>query len=172
MNRLNDTPDFKKMAQQLKKDAVRYAEVTGVRFFKESFQNQGFTNQSFEPWEKRKDDPDPLRKVLVKSSYLMESIQIFDSNEKKIVFGSDAEYGSIHNEGGSVRIPITQKSRNYFWYMFKLTNNSKWKGLALTKKTAITINIPKRQFMGESITLMNDLDDWLKNRINVIFKQL
>ena len=58
MNKVNNTPDFLKMAKTLKKDIVRYAAVAGVNFFQDSFQNQGFTNEFFEPWDKRKNDLD------------------------------------------------------------------------------------------------------------------
>lgn len=172
MSKINDVPDFLKMAQALKKDVIRYASVAGVEFFKDSFQNQGFTDSSFEAWPQRKDDADPGRKILIKSAFLMNSIQVFSADQKRIVFGSDAEYAEIHNNGGTVSIPITKKSKKYFWYMYKATGNDMFKGLALTKKQSITITIPKRQFIGHSDTLMNDLDAWLVNEIEKRFKTL
>lgn len=172
MGKVNNTPDFLKMSNTLKKDLVRYASVSGVNFFQDSFQNQGFTNDYFEAWQKRKNDLDPGRKVLVKSSFLLNSIQVFDANEKRITFGSDAEYAEIHNNGGSVKISITPKARRYFWFMFKVTQNSMWKALALTKKQTITINIPKRQFIGESATYLKQLDGWVITEIQKRFKQL
>lgn len=172
MNRINKTPDFLGMAETLKKDAVRYAAVEGVSFFMDSFQNQGFTDEALEPWAQRKNDLDPGRKILIKTGDLMNSIQVFDKNERRIVFGSEAEYAGIHNDGGTVKIPITQKSRKYFWVMYKVTGNGMWKAMALTKKTAITIVIPKRQFIGESATFMSQLDTWIKNEILKRFKQL
>lgn len=172
MGKINDTPDFVKMGAQLKKNAVRFAGVTGVEFFKDSFQNQGFTDVGYEAWELRKDDPDPGRKVLVQSAYLMNSIEVFDANDKRIVFGSDAEYAEIHNNGGIVKIPITKKSRKYFWFMFSATNNTMWKALALTKKQSITMKMPQRKFLGESATLMGNFDTWLKKEIITKFKHL
>lgn len=172
MNKINKIPNFLEMAERLKKDAVRFAAVEGVTFFKDSFQNQGFTDASFEAWPQRKDDVDPGRKVLVKSSFLMQSIQVFSKSNERIVYGSDAEYADIHNNGGTVKIPITPKSRKYFWLMFKVTGNGMWKALALTKKQLITITIPKRQFIGESATFMTQLDEWAKNEILKRFKQL
>lgn len=169
---INSTPDFLKMADTLKKDVVRYASVSGVNFFKDSFQNQGFTNEAFEAWEKRQNDLDPGRKILVSSSFLMNSIQVFDANERRITFGSDAEYAEIHNNGGRVQINITPRSRKFFWFMFKATGITMWKALALTKKQSITITIPKRQFIGESLTFLNDLDAWMISEIVKRFKQL
>ena len=170
MPNFNKTPDFLKMAQGLKKDAVRFASVAGVEFFKDSFHKQGFTDTSFQGWPQRKDDVDPGRKILIKSAFLMNSIQVFSASGKQIVFGSDAEYAEIHNSGGTVSIPITPKSKKYFWFMFKATGNTMWKALALTKKGSITVNIPKRQFIGHSKTLMDSLDTWLVNEIEKRFK--
>ena len=172
MSKTNKIPDFEAMATQLKKDVVRYASVEGVTFFQNSFYNQGFTDVGFEAWDSRTSDIDPGRKILVKSAFLLNSIQVFDSNQERIVFGSDAEYAEIHNNGGIVKIAITQESRKYFWYMFKATNNGMWKALALTKKESITITIPKRQFIGESATFMRQLDQWMINEILTRFKQL
>jgi len=172
MGKINKTPDFLKMAGSLKKDVVRYASLAGVEFFKDSFQKQGFTDTAFQGWPQRKDDADPGRKILIKSAYLMNSIQVFSADQKRIVFGSDAEYADIHNSGGTVSIPITPKSKKYFWFMFKKTGGTMWKALALTKKQSITVTIPKRQFMGHSKTLMDSLDNWLADEIEKRFKTL
>lgn len=161
-----------RMADELREDAVRYASVEGVNFFQNSFYNQGWTDEGFEAWQQRANDVDPGRKILIKSAFLSNSIQVFNANKERIVFGSDAEYAEIHNNGGVVSIPITAKSRKYFWFMYMETNNSMWKALALTKKESITITIPKRQFIGESATFMRQLDTWLLNTIKTRFKQL
>jgi phage gpG-like protein len=172
MSKINKTPDFMRMADELREDAVRYASVEGVNFFQNSFYNQGWTDEGFEAWQQRANDVDPGRKILIKSAFLSNSIQVFNANKERIVFGSDAEYAEIHNNGGVVSIPITAKSRKYFWFMYMETNNSMWKALALTKKESITITIPKRQFIGESATFMRQLDTWLLNTIKTRFKQL
>lgn len=168
MSKINDTPDFLKMATTLKKDVVKHASVAGVNFFQDSFQNQGFTDQVFEAWPKRKNDFDPGRKILVNSSFLLNSIQVFNANQQRITFGSDAEHAEIHNNGGI--IPITTKSRKFFWFMYKETGETKWKAMALTKKKAFII--PKRQFIGESATLMHQYNDWLTTEIQKRFKNL
>ena len=56
--------------------------------------------------------------------------------------------------------------------MYKKTQNEKWKWMALTKKETLTIKIPKRQFIGESETLMNELDKMFIDRIKQYFKTL
>lgn len=172
MSKLNNIPDFEKMNVQLKRDLVRFASVEGVNHFQDSFYNQGFTDVAFEAWEKRKNDIDPGRKILIQSAFLLNSVQVFSASQKRIVFGSDAEYADIHNNGGTLNIRITQRSRRYFWFMFKATGKGMWKALALTSKQSIKVTIPKRQFIGESKTLLDNIDKWILNTIQKRFKQL
>lgn len=167
----NKSPDFEAMARKIKKDAVRYASIKGVNFIQDNFHKQGFTNKAFEPWVKRKGDVDPGRKILVKSAYLLNSIRVFQANQERIVFGSDAAYSEIHNEGGTITVRITSKARRYFWFMYKKTGQERWKWMALSRKDTMRITIPKRQFMGHSDTLMERLDEWLVNHIVKQFKQ-
>lgn len=171
MRRKNEIPDFSRMAETLKADAVRFAARTGVNFFQDAFFNQGFTDTSFQPWPKRKDDFDPGRKVLVKSSALLNSIRVFEQSNERIVFGSDEEHAPIHNDGGTISVKVTAKSRKFFWAMFKATGNSMFKAMALTKKDSFRVVIPKRQFIGESATLMGDLDSWIAAEINKRFSK-
>ncbi|KAB8153409.1 hypothetical protein EZY14_009255 [Kordia sp. TARA_039_SRF] len=168
----NEIPDFLTMARKLKTDLVRYTSIYARNFFKESFQNQGFTDTNFSPWQPRKNDVDPGRKILVKSSVLLNSIQVFKATTSEIRIGSDQEYADIHNNGGVVTIPITDKSRRYFWYMFKSTGNGMWKALALTNKKSITVKIPKRQFIGESKVMMDKIQQWVIKEIEKRFNNL
>ena len=170
MAKFNNIPDFSAMGKQLKKEALIIAKKEGVDFFQDSFVNEGFTNGSFEKWEARKNPSD--YKILSVTGDLMKSIQVFSANQKRIVFGSDEEYAQIHNEGGTMNIKITEKSRKFFWAMFYHTNEVKWKWMALTKKDSLQVTIPKRQFIGESKTLMKQLDNTIGNRILTLFKQL
>jgi len=170
MSKINKTPDFLKMGKQLIADIRIVAEKEGVDFFKSSFDNEGWTDGGFEKWQKRTDTIN--YKILSKTGYLKNSIQVFNSSNEQIVFGSDAEYAEIHNNGGTVTIPITAKSRKYFWFMFKATGVERWKWMALSKKESMSFVMPKRQFIGESQSFINYLDEELKELINSRFKQL
>lgn len=172
MSRIEKEPDFSRLAHNLLDTARRYAKVTALNFFQDSFYNQGFTNKNFQAWEARKGDIDPGRKVLIKSSALLNSLQVIEKSKRTLEFFSDEEYADIHNNGGTLQIRITEKSRKYFWYMFKRTKQQFWKNMALTKKDRFTVVIPKRQFIGESETLMNNLDQWFLSHIIKTFKTL
>ncbi len=170
MSKINEIPDFLSIAKKLKKNAVIIAKKEGVDWFVNSFENEGFTNTSLEKWESRKTQAD--YKLLQVTAYLKNSIQVFSANSKKIVFGSDAQYAEIHNEGGTISVSVTKKSRKFFWYMYKKTGETHWKWMALSKKDKMTIRIPKRQFIGESKGLMNSLDQKISKQIKTLFKQL
>lgn len=75
-------------------------------------------------------------------------------NANGVRFSSDTPYMGLHNAGGKVK--VTPHMRKFFWAMY-YKNGGKgkkprsaalyWRGLALTKKSAITI--PKRQVIGD-----------------------
>lgn len=168
--KINEVPNWLEMAATLKDDARLYAEGAGLRFIDDNFKQQGFTDEAFVPWDQRADNIDPGRALLMKSSILRSSIEVIDSRGDRVVFGSDVAYAGIHNEGGTIKVTITTKMRKFFWFMHKLTGDDKWKYMALTKKGMLNITIPKRQFMGDSLSFRSQLDAWLRNKINDQFK--
>ena len=50
--------------------------------------------------------------------------------------------------------------------MYYKTQNNSYKAMALTKKTSLTIHIPKRQFIGESYTLDKQLEKLIIEEIH------
>lgn len=160
------TPDFTTLSKKIMKEAITIVETHAINFFKESFFKQGFTDESFQKWENRK-QPDYRAggAILTNSGHLRDSIEVAEKTNNSITIGTYAPYAKIHNEGGTINIPITKKSRKYFWYMYKQTNDEKWKYMALAKKNHIVLKFPKRQFIGESATLMRILDTELKKYI-------
>ena len=166
------TPDFRKLAEEVMKDLPKKAGEKALQFFLASFIKQGFTDTSFIPWVKRKDD---LSHKLLNQSYALKAsgkIDKADLTEVTISFGEGLNYAAIHNEGGTITVKVSAKMKRFFWYMYKKTQNEKWKWMALTKKETLTIKIPKRQFIGESETLMNELDKMFIDRIKQYFKTL
>lgn len=166
-------PDFNAFIKQVKRDVFIIAEHVSVAHFKESFEKGGFTDTSFKAWDNRV-DPDyrPGGKLMIATRYLQDSIEKADQGPSHITIGSYAQYAEIHNEGGIINIPITPKSRKFFWMMFKKTGVEKWKWMALTKKNKITVKMPQRQFMGESVVMMDTMDKELKQHIAKRFSQL
>jgi len=160
------TPDFSRMWKQLRQDLVEIAATEGENFFHSSFDKEGFTDVAFEPWQKTHEQLG--YKILTRGGTLRKSVQTFEESLNRIVFGSDSEYAEIHNNGGI--IPITKRSRGFFWKMYEKTGDIKWKYLALTK--ADHFKMPKRQFIGESKTLLDKLDKILTGEISERFNNL
>ena len=166
------TPDFRKIAEEVMKDLPKKAGEKALQFFLASFIKQGFTDTSFIPWVKRKDD---LTHKLLNQSYALKAsgkIDKADLTEVIISFGEGLNYAAIHNEGGTITVKVSAKMKRYFWYMYKKTEDEKWKWMALTKNETLTIKIPKRQYIGESETLMNNLDKMFIDRIKQYFNSL
>ncbi|MBP0904169.1 hypothetical protein ACFSKN_08190 [Mariniflexile gromovii] len=170
MGKINKTPNFLAMSEQLLRDLQSDAEKEGMEFIHNNFHNKGFTDASFEAWLPKKTDD--TFQLLIKSNHLFNSIDVISSTKDKIVFEASAPYSQIHNEGGVLNIPITQRSRKYFWKMFSVTGDQKWKAMALTKKERLTVRIPKRQFMGDSETFRRNWDEKVQEEIIKRFKQL
>lgn len=167
----NKLPDFRKISQDLIRDAQTIAEVEMINFVLGNFEKQGFTDSSFEPWEQRKGGVDPGRAILRKDDILFDSIEVTESSTERVVVSAGAAHAEIHNEGGMVNIPVTKKMRKFFWAMYYETKEGKWKGMALTKKTHFSFKMPKRQFMGNSISFNQHTEGLLFQAIESRFKQ-
>lgn len=170
-NKQNKIPNFEKLGKKMIDDAVRYSSVHALTFFKDSFQKQGWTDTAFEAWQTRNNDARLGGAILTQSGNLRDSLQILSRTPVRLVFGTHVPYAKIHNEGGTLSIPITEKSRKFFWFMFKSTGQVHWKWMALTKKDRMIVKMPKRQFIGHSDTLMKELHQWWIKHIEKGFKQ-
>ena len=175
----NKVPEFQQMANQLKKNASRYAASESVKFFRESFVNGGFTDASFQKWTQT-NSPMAGKRTMYNKGRLMRSIKKLSASLTKVVVIADSEYADIHNKGGY--IVVTARMKKYFWYKYysfvgDVSVNKKGavslnkrnvglgkkamfcKAMAL-KPVGSKIKIPKHQFMGNSQTMMRNFDKW------------
>lgn len=166
---IDKIPNFIEIGKKLIVDAKTIAEVEMINFVLGNFEKQGFMDATLQPWAERK-TTDAGRAILTKSAALRDSIIVTQSNTKRVVVGSSSAYAKIHNEGGIINIPVTAKMRKFFWFKYKTTGDSKFKGMALTKKTSLVINMPKRQFMGNSIAFNNLIEAKFQKMIIQRFK--
>jgi phage gpG-like protein len=128
-----------------------------VNFFKDSFINQSWDGVK---WQKLSDDS-IQRKILIERGNLWNSIRVKSVSKNKVEIIADSKYAKIHNEGG--KIMVNENMRNFFWSKYKSTGKEKWRALALSDK----IDIPKRQFMGNS----KNLNEKIENLIIEKFKK-
>lgn len=162
--------------------------VEAKKFFRESFVIGGFTDRSFSAWKQR---ISPLggKKILIgkdNTMNLRNSIRTLELTPKIVRTGTELPYGEIHNSGGT--ITVTENMKKFWWAQYyefsghikKLKNgqSSRSKSNLLVNakaeycrnmalmKVGKKIKIPQRQFIGESHTLMGQLDEWLISEID------
>lgn len=152
--------DFGEMARELDKSFNRIMPEKianeGINFFQERFNEGGWRSRGFYPWRPRKDGTDPGRALLVKNGHLRDSIRSPIKTRSMVVFAAGnnrVNYARIHNEGGTTHPTVTDKMRGYAWAQWRHTGASKWRGIATTKKSQLTVNIPRRRYMGHSYAL-------------------
>lgn len=155
-NKRLEFPDIEALGydiEQYMKDLPTFAAETAVNFFKDRFVQKGWMDTVFEKWKPNQAGTT----TLLKSGNLRDSFD-YNTGQDWVEVTNFALYSSIHNEGGILTVRITKKSRSLFWYMFKKTEDPKWKYMAMTKKEFFQIKIDKRQFMGHSNHLMRRLE--------------
>ena len=172
--------------------------VLAVQHFKQNFRDSGFRNGGLQPWKRslREVSGDKRASSRYKTltsarNHLMNSTEsIVGKGYVSIV--NSVPYASIHNEGGTINqnIPISQDMRKFAWAMFfksagirkgKKSKGAtspenlspealKWRGLALTKKSTLSrsIQIPKRQFIGESQELTEIVTNEIEQTIDKV----
>jgi phage gpG-like protein len=168
--------DIKRYARQ---DLPRHIGKLAVDHFRENFMQGGYMDDTLQPWKpsKRigvgKGASAGYGTLLSARKELYNSIR-FAASEGKVVIISSLPHSKIHNEGGTIsqNITVTPKMRRFAWakHYEAGTADTKWKGLALTKKTSIARNItmPKRQYMGKSIELNRQIQERIMKDLKAI----
>ena len=158
-------PDFEAMADMVMNGLAKEVAQLGLHFFLGGFEKGGFTDVNFIPWVKRQDLES--RAILTKSNALKEGLEIVSETPQRIeiAVNESIPYAEIHNSGGTITVKITDKMRKFFWSMWYETDEIKYKYMALSKNDTMTINIPERQFIGNSYTLNSQIDKMAVDRI-------
>lgn len=188
--------DFKK----LQKDLPKIIGGLAVGFAKDNFVKQGFEDSSVEKWTPRKPEPENMRfareeeerqqarvsagqrrtrgknlpkqrgrSILVRTGALKKSIQILRLGRASVVVGSPLPYSGIHNEGGTIIQKPTEKQKAFFYAKFKETENPIW--LKSMNAQTLKIDIPKRQFLGDSRKLTELIREEIRFRLSKVFNQ-
>lgn len=157
-------PDFLAIAESLKADSRRYAKVFCLQWFDDSFQNQGFTDASFQAWDNRKSpDGRPSGALLIDTAFLRRSLAVLGESETTLQFGTHVPYASIHNNGGRLR--AIQNVRGFH----RVRNGKREQVRPFSRR--INATFPQRKFIGESQLMMQGLDEWILNEIERRFNQ-
>ena len=162
--------------------------VVSKNFFENNFRLQGFLSSGLQPWvpAKRLSSGDKSAAannptLCSERNHLMHSIYYTPGDAAVTVINS-LPYSAIHNNGGVIHPhpSVTPKMRKMAWARFFAAGGGKgkeappeagkWKALALTKKTKLdqTVIMPKRQFMGDSPELRQEIDQTIEKGLSNI----
>lgn len=164
----NPFRELKKKLINQKKAILRSVGNEAVEFFTSRITSQtDVKGQSFKSRKYSTQDRKG-RGILTKSGALRRSIRVVSiSNDKVKISAKGVPYAYIHNFGG--RIPITPKMRKFFWAKYyeagKTTPDAEfWRNMALKRGA---LEIPKRQFMGDSELLEKLVKDTIKRGLKL-----
>lgn len=160
-----------------------------VVFTKNRFRDQNWVDTQVQPWAKRKEitwgrKTRPGRAILTDTARLKRSIKIISITSDTVIIGTDVAYAKAHNEGFDGTIQQTVKAHKRAKTVFGII-----KTVSQKKSTRITygrgkigeikvrqytrkinVNIPKRQFMGNSKRLNKQINGIIINEFKQIFK--
>lgn len=186
MENSNKIPDFGKIAHQIVSRAPRVAGVEAVKFFRDSFVRGGFLDRSLQPWQPAR-SPLAGKRTLFATGNLMRSIRPRTVDKSGVTIESDTPYSALQNDGGVVT--VTEQMKKYWWAQYykhagklkkttrgrisqakdNLRENRKaafCRAMAL-RRVGSQIKIPAHQFIGESHTLMSNLEKWVDMQIQI-----
>lgn len=109
----------------------------------EAFRQKAFDGVAWQPTKY----PVKQGSLLLRSALLRRSLS-FRVNDNTVVVSSSVPYATLHNEGGVVSVPVTDKMRRFFFAMHKKSKEPRYLAMALSRKTSYSIRIPRRQFVG------------------------
>ncbi len=156
-----------------------------VNFFKDNFRKGGYQDGSLQRWPVTRRQQDGIGAsaqygpLLSKRLHLMRTTR-YTVQPGKTTILNDLIYARIHNHGGTLTHNVTGKMRKFAWAKFfeadgggkkdeELNEKARfWKSLALTRKTQIRQVIPKRQFMGKPVELIDKVNDLAESEIRKI----
>lgn len=180
--------DFINKLNRMSKAIDRIPAKTGAeatRFFKERFTQESWIDVRTEPWKKRKRNNSKKRRrgILIKTGRLRRSIRIAYKSTDYLVIATDVPYAKAHNEGFRGTVTVKAYKRGLYKTEKRGTGvynirTRKEKMKTVTEKTGeVTVkshkrkmNLPKRQFMGNSYYLSKKLDRIMQAEINRALK--
>lgn len=176
---------FKKVAANyaaLKPRITRELADVAVNFFKDSFKRQGWRDKSLEKWKARAASAprNKGRAILVDKGHLRNAIVVSQANAKQAVIKVPVPYAAVHNDGFSGTVQVREHYRTVSAKV-KVSSTS----LASRKTTSRTMmlsagkrkvkahtrkmNMPKRQFLGDSEVMFKKMDAVVIKAIDQIF---
>ncbi len=172
-------------AQRLRKKLPEIAGREAVNFSKDRFRFGGWVDTGFKKWKLRGYYKGKKRALLILKGRLRNSIHISNISERGVTITANMPYAQAHNEGfkGSVTQKVKAHRRKYDWRnTYKAAKGKEGKrstGVKFEKQSSgvvfvkaftrvVKMNIPQRQYMGDSAFFMKRLNVIFENRIKQI----
>jgi len=171
--------------KNLKQSYPRIAGREAVLFFKKRFDERNWVSDRSEPWKLRKDKgkKNKGRGLLVKTGALRRSIRVTRASGTMVWVGTDIPYARAHNQGYRGNVSVKEHKRNKFTtkevgigtYLIKSKKENTRKVSELKSEGKVEahtrkMNLPKRQFIGESRYLLKNLERLILSEIKKIAK--
>lgn len=161
---------FKEFAQRAEKVISRFpllAANRGKNFFQDRFRDQAWYDQKYEPWAKRKPtaERNQGRAILTDSGQLKRGIRVKSAVWGDVTVGNDVKYAEAHNSGFKGMVQVSQHirvaTRKVGTKELKLKGRQKRVRIGgrkqkirgashVVKSHSRQVNLPKRQFIGNS----------------------
>lgn len=159
----------KRDIQQVAKEIVTIAGVEGVKHFKKSFTDQGFTDAGLQKWPGRKRNTDPGRAILVKTGRLRRGVRVLSKTDKTVKVGVDLNevpYAQYHNDGGNFAVKAHRRRNSRYDVFNASTRRKSASGLNIV--AGHTRKVPKRQFVGDSKQLTDKIEKQVARRMKTL----
>lgn len=175
-NELKEFDEVIKRVQAVYRTLPDKAATIAVNFFKKRFVEQNWVDYATEAWKRRKlrGKNREQRAILTKTGRLRRSIRKGKVTPDYAIIETDVPYARIHNEGfrGTVNVKVHKRNR------YKTVKTKEGKGVYSVKtrkerqRTRRTrevdgthwvrshtrrVNMPRRQFMGQSAYMNRDI---------------
>lgn len=180
------------MKQALKRTPLLVGNLA-VRHFKQNMDNESWEGNKW-PVRNPRAARNEGRKLLRDTGTLYRAITKYVAGEmvKVFVAAPADKYAETHNEGGILKVKVTAQMRKWAWAMYYKNGGAYarkasktmgerstwsadigkglrfWRNLATTKKSELSINIPRRQFMGDSPALRKEIAVLIETIINEV----
>jgi phage gpG-like protein len=152
-----------------------------LKFTDDRFREQGWKDTTLQPWQKRKNNVDPGRAILIKSGVLRRGNRIVSTTDHSVTMGNDVPYAKANNDGfhGSVTVKAhTRKAFAKSKEVRGVTKKGKPRmqtvlkpiGDIQVRSFTRNMNIPQRRFMGESQALRKNIRDLITDEVKSCFK--
>jgi phage gpG-like protein len=171
-----------KILDRVQREAERFprrAAAVALEFTDKRFREKNWIDKSTKPWKRRKPVKGESRKrsgrgILVDSGRLKNSPRTISVTSKSATIGTDVPYAQVHNEGykGTVNVPshtrgpVRVRSHRRDGKRIKAHTRDAHQVQSFSRK----MNMPQRQFMGESDALNKQIERRLTAELIKAFK--